>query len=192
MAQASVIMKAAPLPSAELNLGGTATTEKVFLNSAGTALVLPLPMQDLLPITGKLATFRIVAAGRVTGGSSAVTFIARMYWGTSTTVGSDTVIEVASTTTVTAVSAGWMIEGVYTFDTTSGKIDGWSQSICGGTTTLHSVAAKIDNTISSTSTPALSLTTTSLQGFVLSGQFGSNGQAANTAFVDVFQLEMVG
>lgn len=191
MGQASAIARATQLPSAELNLGTTSTTEKVFLNAAGTALVCPLPLGGLAASAGKqMSMFRIIAAGRVTGGTT-TNFTAQLQFGTSTTTASNTDVESSVAVAVNSVSGLWAIEGTYMLDYTSGKIDGYAANFISGSTVTYTAVAKADNTISSSSTPAFSFTTTLVQGFVITGTF-SSGNASNVAYADVFQLEMIG
>ena len=196
MAQASIISRADKLPSAELNLGGTSTSEKVFLQNGSTtaALFCPLPVPDLVATNLKqCAVFDVLVAGRVTGGSSAVTFTPKLYFGTSTTAASDTVLESAAAVTVTAVSGGWFIRGTLIIDYTSGKIDGGTWCFGNGTTSVLTALTKIENVPSASSTAVLTVNSpTTQQGFVVSGTFGTNGQAANVAYVDIFQVEMIG
>lgn len=193
MGQASTISRAA-LPSAELNLGGTATTEKVFClyGSTTVACILPLPSLDALAGANakKFSIVKITAAGRVTGGTT-TNFTPQLQFGTSTTVASNTDVESGVAVAVNSASGIWSIEGTYFIDYTSGKIDGYAANFLSGSTVTYTAVAKADNTISSSSTPAFSFTTSSLQGFVLTGTF-SSGNASNVAYVDVFQLEMVG
>ena len=88
MGQASIIAKGNQLPSAELNLGGTSTSTKVYLNSAGTAVTALLDRETLAGSTGKtFSKIRVLAAGRVTGGTT-TNFTPTIYWGTSTTTAS--------------------------------------------------------------------------------------------------------
>lgn len=193
MGQASVIARPKQLPSADLNLGGTSTSEKVFTDSASTpaALVLPLDMDALAAANGKKCSiFKIIAAGRVTGGTT-TNFTPKLYFGTSTTVASDTAFASGAAVAVNSVSGIWAIEGMFVLDYVSGKIDGYFTNMVSGSTVTLTAAAKATATISSSSTPALSFTTQSQQGFVLTGTF-SGGNASNVAYVDVFQLEMVG
>jgi hypothetical protein len=193
MGQASIISRAA-LPSAELNLAGTSTTEKVFTISTSTsvACILPLPsLEALAGATGKrMSCVRIRAWGRVTGGTT-TNFTPQLQFGTSTTVASNTDLESGAAVAVNSVSGVWAIDGLYYIDHVSGKIDGYASNFLSGSTVTLTAAAKADNTISASSTPAFSFTTTSAQGFVLTGTF-SSGNAANVAYVDGFQLEMVG
>ena len=193
MGQASVISRAS-LPSAELNLGGTSTSEKVFTisTSTSTACILPLPsLEALAGSTGKkMSVIKITAAGRVTGGTT-TNFTAQLQFGTSTTVASNTDIESAAAVAVNSVSGLWSLESTLLVDITSGKLDGYSACFISGSTVTYTAVAKSDNTISASSTPVLSLTSNSQQGFVVTGTF-SGGNASNVAYIDVFQLEMIG
>lgn len=193
MGQASVISRAA-LPSAELNLAGTSTTEKVFTISTSTSIACILPLPSLEALAGsagkKMSMIRITAAGRVTGGTT-TNFTAQLQFGTSTTVASNTDLESGAAVAVNSVSGLWAIDGLYMLDYTSGKIDGYAANFISGSTVTFTAIAKADNTISSSSTPAFSFTTSSAQGFVLTGTF-SSGNASNVAYVDVFQMEMIG
>jgi len=137
MAQASVVSRPKQLPSAELNLAGTSTSEKVFTDSATTpaALVLPLPsLEALAGANGKkMSVIRIIAAGRVTGGTT-TNFTAQLQFGTSTTVASNTDLESGAAVAVNSASGLWMIEGTYLLDYTSGKIDGYAANFISGST----------------------------------------------------------
>ncbi len=193
MAQASVISHAS-LPSAELNLGGTSTAEKVFTisTSTSTACILPLPSLDALagPTFKRLSVVKIVAAGRVTGGTT-TNFTPKLYFGTSTTVASDTSVGTGAAVAVNSVSGTWIIEGTYVIDNVSGKITGSFSNQTSGSTVTYTAVAAATTVITSSTTPALSFTTTSAQGWVVTGTF-SAGNASNVAYVDVFQMEMVG
>ncbi len=192
MPQASAISRPKfGLPSAELNLGGTSTSEKVFLGSDGNPLVLPLPVADLAGPAGKrLSAFKIFAAGRVTGGTT-TNLTVQLQYGTSATVASNLDLESAAAVAVNSVSGIWTLDGTYVIDNVSGKIDGYSNCLISGSTVTFTATAKADNTVTSSSTATLSFTTTDVQGFVLTGTF-SGGSANNVAYVDVFQLEMIG
>lgn len=193
MPQASAISKAS-LPSAELNLGGTSTSEKVFTISTSTTTACILPIPSLEALAGanakKMSILKVYAAGRVTGGTT-TNFTPKLYWGTSTTVASDTAFMSGAAVAVNSVSGMWAIEGTLFLDYTSVKIDGYFTNMITGSTVTLTAAAKATATLSASSTPAFSFTTNSLQGFVLTGTF-SSGNAANVAYVDVFQLEMIG
>jgi hypothetical protein len=137
-----------------------------------------------------MSVLQIRAAGRVTGGTS-TNYTPKLYWGTSLTTASNTVIGSGAAVAVNSVSGLWEINATLFTDYTSGKIDGYFTNMVSGSTVTLTGAAKLTNTVSSSSTPAYSFTTTSQQGFVVSGTF-SSGNAGNVAYVDVFQLEMIG
>lgn len=193
MGRASTISKAA-LPSAELNLGGTSTAEKVFCLAGSTtvACVLPLPtLEALAGSTGKkFSLVKIYAAGRVTGGTT-TNFTAQLQFGTSITATSNTDMESGAAVAVNSVSGQWIIDGTYAIDYTSGKIDGYAANMISGSTVTYTAVAKADNTITSSTTAALSFTTSTPQGFVVTGTF-SSGNASNVAYLDVFHMEEIG
>lgn len=66
---------------------------------------------------------KIKAWGRVTGGTTE-TFVAALYFGTSTTIGSNNVIFTTSTHDVNSESGHWMIEANVLFDATIAKLQG--------------------------------------------------------------------
>ncbi len=193
MAQASIISRPSQLPSAEINLGGTSTTEKVFLNTAGTPLICPFPgLEELAGANGKKCSmFKVVAFGRATTGTTANVTI-QLQFGTSATTASNLDMESGAAVSFVSASGSWSIEGTYIIDYTSGKIGGYSNCThTAATATTLTAAAAIDNIVTSSSTAALSFTTTSVQGMVLTCTF-SSGNAANVAYVDGFQIEMIG
>lgn len=191
MGQASVIFKGNQLPSAELNLAGTSTSTKVFLNSAGTAVTVLLDKDAFAGPTFKtFSKFRLVAAGRVTGGTT-TNWTPTIYWGTSTTTASNTALCTGATVAVNSVSGTWNIEADLEIDNTSTKITGSFSNQTSGSTVTYTARAVITNVITASSTPALSFSTQTAQGFCVAGAF-SSGNAGNVAYLDVFQLEYVG
>jgi len=191
MGQASIIARGNQLPSAELNLGGTSTSTKVFLNSAGTAVTAILDKDTLAGTPGKaFSRIRVVAAGRVTGGGS-TNFTPTLYWGTSTTTASNTALCTGATVAVNSVSGTWEIDAELCIDYTSVKITGNFANQISGSTTTFTARAAVTNAITASSTPALSFTTATPQGFCAAGAF-SSGFAGNIAYLDVLQIEMVG
>jgi len=191
MGQASIIAKGNQLPSAELNLGGTATTTKVFLNAAGTAVTALLDKDALAGSAGKsFSKIRVYAAGRVTGGGT-TNFTPTLYWGTSTTTASNTAICTGATVAVNSVSGTWTIEADLEIDYSSVKITGSFSNQVSGSTVTYTARAVITNVITASSTPALSFTTQTAQGFCAAAAF-SAGFAGNVAYLDVLQIEMVG
>ncbi len=191
MGQASVIYKGNQLPSAELNLGGTSTSAKVFLNSAGTAVTVLLDKDVLAGTPNKaFSKFRLIAAGRCTGGTT-LNYTPTIYWGTSTTTSANTALCTGATVAINSVSGTWTVTAECEIDYTSGKITGSFTNQVSGSTVTFTAWAVLTNVISSSSTPALSFTTQTAQGFCAAGTF-SSGNASNVAYLDVFQIEMIG
>lgn len=173
--------KAQPLPSAELNLGGTSTSEAQFLTASafgatasGQPLVCPLPGSNTL----KNRAFRVRAWGRM-GSAVATNFTAKVYFGTSSTISSNTAL---ATTGAIGSAAGasmnctWGLELEGAHEATTGSISGlfrgWvnktvvAQAVFSNTATVNAV--------------------TEGQGFTITGQFAT-GTASNLAFVDGFE-----
>lgn len=187
MGAVDTIRRPVQLPSAELNLSGTSTSEKVFLTTGGLPLILPFPSAgELAGANGKkMSLIRITAAGRVTGGTT-TNWTMQLQYGTSATPSSNTDIESGAAVAVNSVSGQWCLIAHLMIDNTSGKIDGFAHHIISGSTVTYTAVAKADNTITGV-VPDGSATL----GFVLTGTF-SSGNASNVAYVDVFQLEMLG
>jgi hypothetical protein len=191
MAQGSVIYKPKQLPSRELNQGGTSSSQLIFLDNSSNPLVCYINVPAMASTTGKAASmFRIVAGGRITGGTTS-SFTATLNWGTSATTTADTAMHASASVACNSVSGFWGIEATCWIDSTSTKLDGYACDMVSGSTTTFTAIKKLDNTISASSTPALSLTTQTGQGFVVGGTW-SSGNAGNIAYLDVFQVEMVG
>lgn len=191
--QASVIARGQQLPSRELNQGGTGTAALVFLDSttATAPIVAKLNMGALSVSTGKLCSaFKVTMGGRVTGGTT-TSFTPTLYWGTSATTASNTAICTGAAVAVNSVSGTWYLEATLQIDQVSGKITGHFKNQVSGSTVTYTAEAVITNVITSSSTPALSFTTNTAQGFVAAGTF-SSGNAANVAYLDVFQIAMIG
>ncbi len=188
MPQASVIARPKQIPSAEINLGGTSTSKKAFLDNSGAVLVCPFPSGGQLSSNTlkQMSIFKVVLGGRVTGGTT-TNFTPSLQYGTSATVASNTDILTGAAVAVNSVSGLWMIEAVCMVDYTSKKIDSsiTIQKVSGSTVTL-TAAATGTNVITSVSADV----GTAL-GFVAACTF-SAGNAGNVAYVDVFQVEMVG
>lgn len=177
------------LPSAELNLGSTSTSEKQFLLSAATAgvaagqpLVCPLPGSNVLK---QSRPFRIRAAGR--GAAAAGNLTIAMYFGNSTTITAGNKIATTGALSIATVGT-WFLEAQCTWDSVSQSINGvfWGY-VRGGTavgpTTLSNIQTAVDLSVEPNLTTA-ALTTNCIH---LTGTFGT-GAAANTAFVDVFEV----
>ena len=191
MPDSSVISRMDRKPR-ELNQGGTGTAELVFSEDATNPVVLPLPSPTLdLLTTGdstvlnrKTSLIQVRAWGRVRSIVS-TDYTPQLQFGTSLTPGSNTDIESASAVAVNAVEGHWFIEAqlqVAAASTTTANIDGCSRFMVSGSTRTFTDWAAIDNEIT-----GVSMTSQTLQGFVVTGTF-SVGNAANAAYLDGFEM----
>ena len=107
-------------------LGNVSTTETQFLGSDGNVLAVSLPLSGKLSAPGgvKFARFRVKVGGRVTTGAT-VTFTPIVYYGTSTTIASNTAISTQVSPSLASVSTNWSCEICLQWDSTSGKLNGW-------------------------------------------------------------------
>jgi len=122
--------------------------------------------------------FRIRVVGLVTVGASS-TFVCKLYQGTSSTVGNDTVVAASASYTITTASTiNFVVESNFLWDSTSSKLNGWFF------TDVNNVF-----TGAAATTAIASLSVTSLQ-FIPSFTFGTSN-AANTVTVKEFLLEKV-
>lgn len=177
----------AKVPSAVL--GGTAATASTgfpFLDSGGSQLVIYFPdskKADCLP-------FRLLVAGRCTGGAAACTFLTTLSFGVAATIAGNTTIETCPAMTVTSLNANFFIEGKYIWDSTSGVLGGagWSYgSITNGTGTLTALTLMDASPTAATTWN----TAASTIAFSVFGTWGTNAQAANAAYITEFSLEML-
>ncbi len=170
-----------PLPSAEINLGGTSTNELFFKTAsaqngvaAASTLVCYTPGSNVM----KQRPFKVRVGGRVTTGTSATATFS-LYWGTTSLSASN--IKVASNSAVIATaSRNWFIEFTGQWDSTSSQIMGVQSGWVAGSVVSGTVIT------ASTSTVDLSGESTS-NGFTVTGTF-SSGNASNAAFVDFFEV----
>jgi hypothetical protein len=158
------------LPSANL---GNATAETQFLGSDNVLLV--CPMEGSLVLNNR--TFRLRIAGRCGSGTTS-NFTVAVYFGVSTTIGSNTKIATTAATAMASASHNFLIDVTMQYDTTSNKIQGqYSGNIANGLIT----AAGLTNALTSVSDVAEG------QGFTVTGLFGSTN-ASNSAIIDTFEL----
>ncbi len=181
MSDIQAATRAIPLPSAEINLGGTATAEAQFLTAsaqngvaAGTKLVCYMPGSN----TMKQRSFKVRVGGRYTTGTSAALTVS-LYWGTSTTISSNKKIATGSALIATG-SGNFFVEFEGMWDSTSAQILGIQRGYVNG------VAIALAAITTSTSSVDLSGESTS-NGFTVTGTF-SSGNASNAAIVDVFEV----
>jgi hypothetical protein len=128
------------------------------------------------------AVFKVIAAGRATGGTT-TNFTSQLQWGTSTTASSNTDLEASGADAVNSVTRSWIIEATLIYDITSDRITGFATSL--NMEALDAVAA-VNNAITSADLEA----GTSEVGLVCTGTFSASN-ASNAAYLDVFVLEHV-
>ncbi len=182
---------AIPLPSAEINLGGTSTSEKqVLMASASGGVVSGSPLQCRIPgsNTMKNRAFRIRVGGRVTGGGT-TNFTISLYQGNSATVSSNTKIATSSTNAVNSMSGNFYLECLCAWDSTSTKLQGimygWVNATAVAAAIMTSVVTTPDLTAEATLTTASGAATVPI--LTVTGTF-SSGFAGNVAYVDLFEV----
>lgn len=181
MSDIQAASRAIPLPSAEINLGGTATAEAQFLTASaqngvasGTRLICYTPGSNML----KQRIFKVRVGGRVTTGTTAV-FTASLYWGTSATISSNKKVASGQANLV-STSGNWLVEFEGQWDATSAQLIGVQRGW------VNSVPIALATISTSTTTVDLSGESTS-NGFTVTGTF-SSGNASNAAIVDFFEV----
>jgi hypothetical protein len=176
----------------ELNQGGTAITEVVFVDTALAPVICAVPAGFMGPSTStgrQLARLKIYAGGRVTGGGT-TNFTPQLQFGASSTAASNTDIESGAAVAVNSASGAWEIQAdilMQVTGTNTVRIDGVASSLVGGSTRTYTATAVTD-TLVTTYDPSL---LTSVQGFLVSGTF-SAGFATNAAYLDYFVMETLG
>lgn len=173
--------RTAKLPSAEINLGGTATTEATFLDTAGNYLTCYVPGSGAL----SFKPFRIYAAGRCIAGTGTPNFTASFYWGAGNTIyTASTQTKIASTgaVAIATTQGSWELVWDGLWDNTSRRLIGRMSGFVYAT----AVAVAIGSSIA-TSVDLNTATTSEGQGISITGTF-SAGNASNKAYVDVFEL----
>jgi len=183
MSDITAATRAIPLPSAEINLGGTSTNEVFFKTvsaqngvPAASTLVCYMPGSNVM----KDRPFKVIVGGRVTVGSTG-NFTASLYWGTTSLSASNVKIATGVAGIGSGVSTNWQIifEGMW--DSTSGQIvgvqRGWVAAKIISVATITASAATVDLSGESTS-----------NGFTCTGTF-SVGSATSAATITTFEVE---
>jgi len=159
----------------ELNNAGTSTSEVVFTTDGTTAVVTPLPPGQLTgasgATTGGASNFQVVAYGRVVTAGSYL-FNAQLYYGTSTTVASNTSISSPISLSLASLTTNWKIVADCCYDGDSQRL------ICQTATAIHTSTYQVGGSIT-----GITSNNTTLQGFVVTGTFGT-GNASNKAYLD--------
>lgn len=174
--------RAIPLPSAEINLGGSSTNEVFFKTASaqngvasGTTLICYAPGSNSL----KNRPFRVRVGGRVTAGTAA-SFTANLYWGTASLSASNTKIATHGAGIAASASTNWQLTFEGMWDATSSQIVGFFSGYVAGQVKTPTV-----QTTSATSVDLSGESTSN--GFTISASF-SSGNASNVAYVDYFEV----
>lgn len=175
-------MAALPLPSAELNLGGTSTSEKQFLTaSAQNGVASATTLTCYIP-GSKVVSNRpisIVVGGRVFAVGA---FTASLYMGSSSTISSNTKIATTGSLSPSAGGANcnWQIRVDGCCDATGNTINGIQKGWVGGATAVAQAIL--------TATAAVTVANaSSTLGLSITGTFAT-GNASNVAYVDYFEV----
>ena len=177
MPDISAARAAIPLPSAELNLGSTSTSEKQFITASaqnGVAAGQPLTLYIPGSLVLNRRPFRVRVGGRV---SAVGNFTGQLDYGTSSTIASNTTI--ATTGALAAGSTGggtWELWTDLCWDSTSSNLQGTQGGRVYNTVVAFAILTATANT---------NLATEGL-GFTVTGTFAT-GSAANYAYVDWFE-----
>jgi hypothetical protein len=160
----------------ELNQGGTGTAEILFTTDGTVAAKTQLPSNGEF----KNRPFLVRAWGRVTGGGT-TNFTVKLYFGTSNTIASNTIVEASTARAVDSANHNWIIEIWVVWDEVSDKIQGVGRSVVAN---LADAVAVIDNVPGS-----VDPSDNTERAFTVTGTF-SSGFAGNVANLD--GLEVVG
>lgn len=182
MSDIQAATRAIPLPSAEINLGGTGTAEGQFLTaSAQNGVAAATTLKCYTPGSNVLKSRRFVVrvGGRVTGGTT-TNFTGKLYWGTSSTISSNTSLATTGAIAVNSTSGNWEIVAECGWDSTSAKIGGTFAGYVNATAVARVVLSNLPTTVD------LSGESTS-NGLTVTGAF-SSGNASNAAYVDYFEV----
>ena len=181
---------ALPLPSAEINLGGTSTSEKQFITaSASGGVATGQPVMCRIPASNTLKnrSFLIRVAGRVTGGASG-NFTCSVYFGNSTTIGSNTKIMSTGAVATGGVAGNYLLEAVCFWDATSKQIGGTQYGYVAQTNVAQAVLSGFPASVDLSVEPNLAATGAgTTNALTVTGTFGT-GNASNVALVDVFEV----
>lgn len=155
----------------------TVSTETVILNpslnSATQALVLNIPSGG----PNEQRPFDILASGYISTGTSS-TVTVKLYSGTSTTVGSDTLLGSSGAITAFSGKCPWYLRATLVYDSVSGKLQGSIKFMVNNTLVAETAISNVPTGLNNnTGNPVAS--------FVLSVTFGT-ANAANQINVQDF------
>lgn len=172
MANANTVAAASGLPGSAQ--GASSTAEFQFNDSAGTRA-----MVKVGPPLLKNKRFRVKAGGRVTGGTT-TNFTAKLYYGTSATIGSNTNIATSGALAVNSTSGNWYLEAEIAHDETSDKLQGLLKGHVNATAVAQAIL---------TNAPT-GVTGDAEIGFTVTGQFSAS-DAGNAARCDFLEVEIL-
>lgn len=175
-------IRQAKLPSAEINLGGTSTSEALFLNTSangGGTLLCYIPGSGAM----NKMYFRVTCCGRVVAGTGTPNFTASLYQGSAITSAN----KLASTgaIAIATTQGNWGLICDFFWDSSSQRLCGLQKGWVYGT-----ALAQIITTNPGTTIDLNTATTSEGNSFCLTGTFGT-GNASNAAYVDKFEITML-
>lgn len=174
------ITKKAPL-AASLSNPTSATTFKKSNDSSAAAVVYIPPKQAFGEVGLKSCRFRVIARGRMTGGTT-TNFTPVLQYGTSATAASNTNVAALTARACNSTSGNWLIEATFVWDATSLLLNGGFRGSNGSAGTLNT------DTIT-TQVSSVDLSNENL-GFAVTGLFSAS-DAANIAYLDELSLEVL-
>ena len=164
------ISKTSGLASDDL---GNATSETQFTNSSGSLVTLQIPVSA----ANLNKPLRVIAGGRVISGASN-TFTGKLYFGNSTTVASNALVETEAVTLTASTQQIWLVEAIISVTDANSSEPGTialsflnPSGTAGGSTT--------------TNDPALLVAVLNV-----TGQFTSS-DSSNAAYLDFFEIQSV-
>ena len=136
----------------------------MILNPASSTL----PLQLQIPPSGPLEQrpFDVVASGYLNIGTSS-TFTLKFYSGTSTTVGSDTLLSSSGAITGFAGKAPFYMRATLIYDSVSGKLQGSVKFMINNTLVAEAAVSNVVTGVNNNNLPVLN--------FLLSCTFGTAG-----------------
>lgn len=181
MPNASVISTMNGKPR-ELNQGGTGTSAIIFSTDGTTPILLPLPAASQLAsgtgTSGRSSLFTVRAWGRVTGGTT-TNYTVTLYYGTSITAGSDTILLASTARAVDSANHLWFATATLVVDAVSDKIQGKAEIMIANLLNADAVISNVPTSVTVDANSTL--------GFVIAGTF-SSGNASNAAYLDGFEI----
>jgi hypothetical protein len=173
--------KKAPLAAALTGIGTTETTFKKDSDSTAAAVVYIPPKQAFGEVGLKSCRFRVVARGRMTGGTT-TNFTPILQYGTSATAASNTDVAALTARACDSTSGHWVIVAEFTWDATSLLLNGNFRGANGSAGTLNT------DTIT-TQVTAVDLSNENL-GFCVTADWSADN-ASNAAYLDELSLEVL-